>query len=303
MAIIDLKQQFSDMMRHYATLWHRPIQNTITEEFYDSSITYNSFDLTNQTIEMNPTMVAFDSTSVNNNTSLSQTPVRRLKTVHTETVATAVTDGYKVGGSSKTTFSGKISLKIPAGPGVEAGMSQEFAISGEYNHSTTQTTTVSNSKEWAIDVPIATPPFKKITATLVVMGGPVSVPFKFRSTVKGKGPNNFLGGINFTDERGWPVSSQYDASMLYNLNWPTKQPVYEQSDENSAVMVKGSGNLEINKGYYSYIRYKEEPCEDAINYSYSNSNETAPSKVYYSDITFADGTIIPASQAMHLIKY
>lgn len=68
-------------------------------------------------------------------------------------------------------------------------------------------------------------------------------------------------------------------------------------------MVKGSGNLEVNKGYYSYIRYKEEPCEDAINYSYSSSNETAPSKVYCSDITFADGTVITASQAMHLIKY
>ncbi|MDZ3952447.1 phosphatidylinositol-specific phospholipase C domain-containing protein [Bacillus thuringiensis] len=264
----------NDATFHGATIYDRSVLNS---EVMPDQVEFNVIpDLSNTVIN-----------TITNDTNIEQSMSTKLSTKTIETTSFTTTEGYKVGTSIKNTLEFKAGGLFSIG-GVEHKF--EVSVSGEYNHSSSETTTNTTEKLWEYTAPIKVPPNTKVEGKIQIYSGAIPVPVTLKSTVLGLGqsPNgklkNALTSLWYKDKAGKEWVDTYQTSHLYTLRgeWSGYKPIYVGSDGNG-VKLQGKGTVDLDLGLYAVVTFKEEPLP---------GNQLMEKGRTYSKFVFRDGRIM-----------
>ncbi|WP_277999128.1 phosphatidylinositol-specific phospholipase C domain-containing protein [Bacillus cereus group sp. BfR-BA-01349] len=267
---------------HGATIYDRSVLNS---EVKPDKVEFDVIpNLTNTVIN-----------TITNDTNVEQSVSTKLSTKTVETTSITTTEGYKVGSSIKNTLTFKAGGIFSIG-GVEHSF--EVSVSGEYNHSSSETKTNTKEKLWEYTAPIKVPPQTKVEGKIQIYSGSIPVPVTLKSTVWGLGqsPNgqlkNALTSLYYKDNRGKEWVDTYQVALLYTLRgeWSGYKPIYVGSD-GSGVKLQGKATVDIDLGLYAVVTFKEEPLP---------GNQNMKNGRTYSKIIFRDGRIMDINCDSHL---
>lgn len=200
MTIIDIEQKAYEELKWYATRVLNAQPNSFTNpSLYSYNI--NNADAVPDTVNFktNPKILLTSVQVLSNDTSIQQSQTLKFSQKCTETTTTSTTTGYRIGTSIKSTTKGKIKVGFLMAGEIEQTV--EVSLTGEYNHSTTQTTTSTHERLWEYTQPVLVPARSKVIATFYIMGGPVTVPMTLSANIAGTGVS--------------PKGSPYSLSKIY----------------------------------------------------------------------------------------
>jgi len=290
MTIVDIEQKAYEELKWYATRKFKVQPNSFKNP---SLYSWNSKnvdavpDIVN--IRSNPKILLTSVQVLSNDTSIQQSQTLKFSQKCTETTTTSTTTGYKIGTSIKSTTKGKIKVGFLIAGEIE--QSVEVSLTGEYNHSTTKTTTSTHEELWEYTQPVLVPARSKVIATFYIMGGPVTIPMTLSANIAGtgvspKGSPYHLSKIYFKEQNFSNNSSlSARASVLYNPNWPGYSPVFTGVGENYSLNVEGASVSANTVGLYSYVEFKEYPLSaDTVDI------DAVPMREYYSTPILRNGT-------------
>lgn len=306
MAIVDIMDQCRGLTEYIflQRFQQPPIHHSIyREEVFDIEILGNEVvqqenEFFNDSIEL----LNSNTDVITNNTDIPQTGKREFTITYSQSVTSSTTQGYKVGTEIKSITKGTATVKFPL---AEVGLEQtiEIGFTGEFNHSTTESTNKTETREWKVTTDLITPPRSRLVATQHVMGGIIEIPMKINAVMTGLGTptSGFTSDVYLQSwyeykqsehDQYFPIVGPYQSISWYlaNLVWPNKAPIFETvGDHKDRVKVTGLSKCYLSSGYYSYIEYNQYPLDGDI-------NKIAPLKTYYSDIYLQDGRTIPFSK-------
>ena len=290
MTIVDIEQKAYEELKWYAIRELNAQPNSFTNpSLYSYNI--NNADAVPDIVNFksNPQILLTSVQVLSNDTSIQQSQTLKFSQKCTETTTTSTTTGYKIGTSIKSTTKGKIKVGFLMAGEIEQTV--EVSLTGEYNHSTTQTTTSSHEELWEYTQPVLVPARSKVIATMYIMGGPVTVPMTLSANIAGtgvspKGSPYSFSKIYFKKQNSSANSSlSARASVLYNPKWPGYSPVFTGVGENYSLNVEGASISSNTVSLYSYVEFKEYPL------STDTANLVAvPMREYYSTPILRDGT-------------
>ncbi|MGE7112299.1 ETX/MTX2 family pore-forming toxin [Lysinibacillus sp. NPDC047702] len=290
MTIVDIEQKAYEELKWYATRKFKVQPNSFKNpSLYSWNIKNVDAvpDIVN--IRSNPKILLTSVQVLSNDTSIQQSQTIKFSQKCTETTTTSTTTGYKIGTSIKSTTKGKIKVGFLIAGEIE--QSVEVSLTGEYNHSTTKTTTSTHEELWEYTQPVLVPARSKVIATFYIMGGPVTIPMTLSANISGtgvspKGSPYHLSKIYFKEQNFSNNSSlSARASVLYNPNWSGYSPVFTGVGENYSLNVEGASVSANTVGLYSYVEFKEYPLSaDTVDI------DAVPMREYYSTPILRNGT-------------
>nr|BAJ05397.1 crystal protein [Bacillus thuringiensis] len=294
MAIFDVEADLIDNNKWYAQKYYNANPSTFRNPIvYDMNV--SDLDVVPITTEFSSTPQLTNSATqvVRNNTSKDQSQTVLFSEKSIETFSRSTTEGYKIGSSIKSTTSFKVKVGFLVSG--EINQSIEVAITGEYNHSSTETTTTTNEKLWQVTQPVIIPPYTQVTATLQIFSGPFVVPAKTKATIQGKGTNNgaynFASAITYTDNSGRVYTDRNRAQALYTdrNEWPGYKRIYvggsSSTDPTGLLRLEGEARITAQVGLYAVTEFRESPLPG---YAGVGSNRT----YYAPNILLGDGSVI-----------
>ncbi|ARX70226.1 ETX/MTX2 family pore-forming toxin Cry64Ba [Bacillus thuringiensis] len=287
MAIYDIAADLFDLTRWYAEQNYNANPTTFRgAKVYDRIV--SDVQSIPEKVDFNliPGLAYTVKNEIVNDTNTEQSMSTKLMHTLIESNSVTTTKGYKIGSSIKNTFSVNIEGSFFVGGG-STEHSIEVSVSGEYNHSSSETKTNTSQKTWEYNSPILVPAKTKVTATLDIYAGPVVVPVTLKSTVTGTGiVNNFpnvLTSLSYIDRNNKLWTDSLPTALLYDYRnqWPGSQSIYVGKN-GGGVQVEGKAEIQLELGLYSIATFDSQPL----------SGNTTGKEAVYSKAILRDGSII-----------
>lgn len=280
MSIIDFSKKAYEFID-----WHANTQNPHKPKNHDHIIYPYAYDAYSEVQQKtfhigNPTPLAGAFRVIENNSDVQQKQTVKFSEKTVNTITHTTVNGYKVGDGIKSTTKASLECSFIAAGKLE--QSVEISVTGEYNHSSTDTNTNTVEKVWELTEEVQAPPKSRIVARLVIMRAKLQVPVKLTT---------YLYGTTRKEEYNFPalVGYDYDASRNYYpnwwdfagyslgaANWPGKPESFSYKEGDPSLIITGEGITTVDLGLYVTTRYDQFPISSPNYYEVSSDSNLDP---------------------------
>ncbi|PEM46675.1 ETX/MTX2 family pore-forming toxin [Bacillus toyonensis] len=282
MAITDIESAAKDYMNW--ALPHYSGYSPTSYKFYPYTISNVSAVPAQTAFETAPVQKAASVQVVTNNTSLTQSQTLKFSEKLIESTTGSTTEGYKIGSGITSTSKFSYNVKIFA---ANIGFDQTFTVTttGEYNHSSTETTTKTTEKLWELTQPVSVPPYTQIVATLLILGADLQIPMTLNAFLLGNGTE--IGSENlycsaYYYNPNYTLQPYYAGNMA-NRSWPNRPDCFYQGVY--SLQLQGASTTSHGPGLYATVLFEQTPLPGFETFS--------ESKTWYSnEVLLRDGSII-----------
>lgn len=280
MTIMDFNAKVEEFARWDAA--RAGYTNPRNFKFGHRNLNTEAIPASSTTINTDPILAKSSIQDLFNNTSVSQTQTVTFSETTTEMQSSTTTHGAKFSTTVTTSskFAADLKFKIL---GTSTEQSVSVAVTAEYNYSSSQTKSITNSRTWTVSQPVVVPPHSRVTCNLLIYDAKFSIPMYLKSDVEGTIPwsnNGYVGATcDVTGMDGKKYIMGIALGRMLTSSWPGKPPEFVgayttpgSSVVQNGLKFQGTGLQSVVNGLYSMVKFTEQPLT-------GHSGET---RTYYS---------------------